>query len=71
MQGIQFEIWRSREDHQWYWHVGSVGNGRILARSTDGYVNRSDCLHCISLVRANSISARVYDRDTEKFLTTH
>ncbi len=69
MSEIRFEIWKSTADGQWYWHVGSLGNNEILARSTDGYVNRSDCLHSLQLVRGGGARAGVFDRDTAQFLT--
>jgi len=45
---------------QWRWHL-VAGNGRIIANSGEGYQNKQDCLHAISLVRG-SVSAPQVDR---------
>ena len=45
---------------EWYW-ILNAANGEKLARSTDGYKNRQDCLHCIKLVRDLVGSAPVWD----------
>lgn len=46
---------------EWYW-VLNAANGEPLARSTDGYKNRQDCLHCIALVRElGKLRSNVWD----------
>jgi len=46
---------------EWYW-VLNAANGQALARSTDGYKNRQDCLHCIKLVRdLSKLTGNVWD----------
>jgi len=36
----------------WYW-IYYASNGEEIARSSESYVNRSDCEHSISLVKAS------------------
>jgi uncharacterized protein YegP (UPF0339 family) len=45
---------------EWYW-ILNAANGEPLARSTDGYKNRQDCLHCIKLVHDLSRTPEVWD----------
>jgi len=40
MKKHKFEIWKSEEDGQWYWHLKAVRGGHVLAHS-EGYT-RSD-----------------------------
>lgn len=42
-------------DHQnqWRWHLRAA-NGRIIAISGEGYINQSDCLHAINLVKGSA-----------------
>lgn len=39
----------------WRWRLRAA-NGRIIANSGEGYINREDCLHAISLVKSNQTS---------------
>lgn len=34
----------------WYWNVASYGNHEELARSSETYKNRADCIRCYDLV---------------------
>ena len=43
----------------WRWRFYAA-NGRILADSGEGYVNRQDCLYGIDLVRGSG-NAPIYD----------
>lgn len=43
---------------EWRWFLRAA-NGRKIADSGEGYVNKADCLHAIGLVKA-SASAPVY-----------
>lgn len=47
---MNYEIWKSDEDHQWYWHL-RARNGKIIAASGEGYHNKQDCLAGIDLVK--------------------
>ena len=42
----------------WRWHL-KAANGKIIADSGEGYVNKSDCLHGITLVK-QAYDAPVY-----------
>lgn len=53
-----YEFWRSTASLEWYWHY-RAGNGEIIARSTDGYVNKESCLHSIALMKQSG-GAPVY-----------
>ena len=43
----------------WYW-VYYASNGKAISRSSESYVNRSDCTHSISIMQNSSASAIFY-----------
>lgn len=45
---------------RWRWQL-IANNGRIIADSAQGYINKKDCLHGITLVQG-SATAPVYER---------
>jgi uncharacterized protein YegP (UPF0339 family) len=54
-----FEL-RKDNSSQWYW-VFFASNGRAIARSSESYINRGDCLHSIRLIKEDSLEASVFD----------
>lgn len=46
---MQFEIWQSTRNNQWYWHL-KAANNKIIAAG-EGYHNEQDCLHAVNLVK--------------------
>ena len=40
---------------QWRWRLVAANN-RIVASSDEGYHNKSDCLHAISLVKSSNVA---------------
>ncbi|WP_318870087.1 DUF1508 domain-containing protein [Sinorhizobium meliloti] len=51
--------WQKRDKTgQWYW-IYYAKNKEEIARSSESYVNRSDCTHSISLVK-NSMSDQIF-----------
>jgi uncharacterized protein YegP (UPF0339 family) len=46
---VYAELWRSRNDGQYYWHVKSHGNHNTLAHS-EGYTTKAAALHGLRLV---------------------
>jgi uncharacterized protein YegP (UPF0339 family) len=51
--------WQKKDNSgQWYW-IYYAKNGEEIARSSESYVNRSDCIHSINLVK-NSASDPVF-----------
>lgn len=44
---------------QWRWHF-RASNGLIIAVSSEGYVNKLDCLNAIGLVKASG-PAPIYE----------
>ncbi|MCY4062338.1 MAG: DUF1508 domain-containing protein [Chloroflexi bacterium] len=47
---MKYEVDRNSKN-EWYWRL-RASNGKIIARSSEGYINRSDCLHSIKLVKS-------------------
>ena len=47
---MHFELYKDSLGH-WRWRL-KAANGNILADSGEGYVNKTDCLHGISLVKS-------------------
>lgn len=46
--------WEKKDNKgQWYW-IYYAKNGEEIARSSESYVDRSNCTHSITLVKASS-----------------
>lgn len=54
---MKFEYWQSKANSNWYWHL-RASNGLVIAQG-EGYVNKADCLHVISLIKGNAAAAQV------------
>ena len=39
-------------DHNWYWRY-VASNGRQISRSSEGYVNKSDCRRSIDIMKSS------------------
>lgn len=53
--------WMYRDaNHQWRWRLVAANN-RIIASSGEGYHNKADCQHAITLVKGSSLSP-VYEQ---------
>lgn len=53
--------WQKKDQSgYWYW-VFYAANGEAISRSSESYVNRSDCLHSIKLMQSSSSAAIFYD----------
>lgn len=54
--------WQKKDaSGQWYWiYYGK--NGKAIARSSESYVNRSDCTHSISLLQNSKSDPLYYDQ---------
>ena len=48
---------------QWYWTF-QADNNKTIARSSESYINRSDCLHSIKIVKELSPGCKVWDITT-------
>ncbi len=57
---MKFHVYKDRAG-EWRWRL-RVATGAIIADSGEGYVNRSDCLRGIQLVKSGASTAEiVYD----------
>ncbi len=56
---MKFEVYRDKK-REYRWRL-RADNYQIIA-SGEGYVNRSDCLHCIDLVKAVNPDTEVEDQ---------
>jgi uncharacterized protein YegP (UPF0339 family) len=54
-----FEV-RTDSSGQWYWTF-QADNNETIARSSESYINRSDCLHSIKIVRELSPKCTIWD----------
>jgi len=46
--------WQKKDNRgQWYW-IYYAKNREEIARSSESYINRSDCTHSISLMKGSS-----------------
>ncbi len=57
-QTTYYKVYKDRAD-EWRWTF-YASNGRKVADSAEGYINKSDCLHGIQLV-STSAKSPVYD----------
>ena len=57
-----FEMKKDAKD-EWYWTF-QAENGLTIAKSSESYKNRIDCLNSIRIVKEKSPSASVYDMTT-------
>ena len=56
---MYFEIFKSKTDNQWYWHL-KAANHEIVAHG-EGYRNRDDCVHAVSLVMDTTRKTPFYE----------
>lgn len=55
MVGIMtYIVYKDRANH-WRWRL-VAGNNRIIADSGEGYVNKSDCISAINLVKGSYLA---------------
>lgn len=59
---MEYEYYQSAKNKEWYWRL-KASNGKIIADGGQGYENKADCLHGISLVK-KSASAKVTETDS-------
>ncbi len=55
---MYYQVYRDRAN-EWRWRY-LAANGRIIADSAEGYVNKADCLHGIALMKV-SANSPVYE----------
>ncbi len=56
----EYPCYQQRKDRSGHWYWVYYGkNYEEIARSSESYVNRSDCLHSIQLMK-NSAASKVY-----------
>ncbi len=55
----KFQVYKDRAD-EYRWRL-RADNNEIIADSSEGYVNKSDCLHGIDLVKAVNPDTEVED----------
>ena len=58
---MHYEYYQSKKDSKWYWRL-KASNGRGIADGSQGYKDKDDCLHGISLVK-NSANAKEVETD--------
>ena len=52
--------WQKKDNSgQWYW-IYYARNGEPISRSSESYVNRSDCSHSITIMKGSSTSEVFY-----------
>jgi uncharacterized protein YegP (UPF0339 family) len=58
-----FELKKDNQK-QWYWTF-QADNNKTIARSSESYVNRKDCLHSIKIVKDLASGCAVWDMTTD------
>lgn len=56
---MYFEIFKSKTNNQWYWHLKSA-NHEIIDNG-EGYINREDCVHAVNLVMDTTRKTPFYE----------
>ena len=56
---MYFEIFKSKTNNQWYWHLKSA-NHKIIANG-EGYINKEDCVNAVYLVMDTTRKTRLYE----------
>ena len=52
--------WQKKDNNkQWYW-IYYASNGEAIARSSESYVNRSDCTRGVQIMQSSSNSPIFY-----------
>lgn len=60
MADVTYPCYWEKKDQSGYWYwIYYAKNGEELARSSESYVNRDDCTHCIQLVQ-NSKGDKIF-----------
>lgn len=59
---MQFEVFKSDHNQQWYWRIVAA-NGQKVAQS-EGYHNKQDALATIRSVRSGAGTSGIYDHST-------
>jgi uncharacterized protein YegP (UPF0339 family) len=61
MAEVKYPCYWQKKDAkgQWYW-IYYAKNGEEIARSSESYVNRSDCRHSITLMQNSGSDAVFY-----------
>lgn len=49
---LTYRVYKDKKG-EWRWNL-KAENGRIIADSAEGYINKSDCLHAIELVKSSA-----------------
>lgn len=62
MGNVTYPCYWEKKDNSggWYW-IYYAKNGKAIARSSESYVNRSDCEHSVQLVKSSSGDPTFYD----------
>jgi len=58
---VKFQLWKSNQNQQWYWRM-VADNGQVIAVGGEGYVNRSDAVHGLLLVRRHAATAVCHEQ---------
>jgi uncharacterized protein YegP (UPF0339 family) len=64
---MRFVLSKGPENGQWYWKFLS-DNNKSIAIGGEGYNNKQDALHAISIVRIKALSANVFDESTQSWI---
>jgi uncharacterized protein YegP (UPF0339 family) len=51
---MNYEYWKSKNDHQWYWHL-IAANGEKIAQG-EAYTTKSACIAAVKLVKNSSVA---------------
>ncbi len=55
---MEFKVWRSAKNKEWYWTL-VASNGEKIAASGEGYKNKADCLHILGRIKEGAAAAPV------------
>jgi len=50
----KYQIWKSDKDGDYYWHLWSDDNHKVVSRSSEGYETKQGARKSIAWVKANA-----------------
>ena len=56
---LTFQIYKDRAG-EFRWRL-TAANNEIIADSSEGYVNKSDCRHAVDVIKRGALNAKVND----------
>ena len=64
---MTFFLYKSPKNNQWYWRL-TAENNLTIANGGEGYHNKADAFHAITLVQKNAATTPIFDSSLSNFI---